>query len=778
MFMEKSNDKMTAVQLADAMGITARSVNNMANAGLIPFETVNERGDRRFSLPEIMSSDGLPDKHRKSLEVWHKQKLQEPSPTASESPVETSESLPLVTGDNRPAAIDDLLNIHDSVGTHNAWSNLPASCQDKGFKNFQIVQEARSIKGTVKRGKGRKKALAKLAVKNGVRYQTLYRWMQKSDAALGAAKEAGESDLVSPQIRALAPKYGNNRNHFRSWSSKALRFAASLYLRQGCPNITDVYKEVAATADLKNWKVGTYESLVSFIGRIDKTTVSLARLGKKKTAASCITKILRDYEEIPPNFMWCGDHHIFDVFVKVQSQGGGHTTMRPWVTAWMDMRSRSFMGWVISFKPNSQTIAMALAHGISPKNDPNFQQCGLPKSVYIDNGKDYRAKSLNGEVVDIGKIDYPEIIEKYASLGIDPFYIDLDFDPQDGFWKKKRGRKEIVVGGVRVGGVYGALGIGRHYATAYHPWAKPIERAFRNVVQSFSRDLPGWCGSTTDQRPEKLAAELKTGNLLTFDEFTEKFYDYITNIYHKTPHRGHGMNNRTPDEVFQSLLPQPVAVSPEMLDFALAKKERVKIHNWGFALNGRNFQLDIPSNLYGGHLSNHLIGDWARICYDYDFKIVRVYKNGRFVCNAKPLERASFVDPDCPVMLEKIKLQANQKKAASAILKSIHGGADADRPVSESQALLEITKGTFPSRLEFIGSNAKVQSIPDDDYVPIEPSERYQLIIDKLDGGIELTSSDREFKDNFEKSEEFLSYQHLFTGSMDNYTEKGAASWM
>ena len=208
--------------------------------------------------------------------------------------------------------------------------------------------------------------------------------------------------------------------------------------------------------------------------------------------------------------------------------------------------------------------------------DPNFPQHGLPNSVYVDNGKDYRSHLLNGELIDIGNIDYPDIIEKYAALGIDPFYIDLEYDPKDDVWKKRHGQKDIIIKGVRVGGVYAALGIHSRFATVYSPWAKLIERFFRNVVQSFSRSLPGWCGSTPDQRPEKLAAELKSGNVLTFDEFVQKFYSYITSVYHKASHRGHGMNNRTPDEVFQALMPKPKTVSQDLLDFALAKKSASK----------------------------------------------------------------------------------------------------------------------------------------------------------------------------------------------------------
>lgn len=750
--MKKPGDNLTTAQFADILGLTARRIRGLSTAGEIPSKIINGRGDRRFSISEVLASETTPKQYKDILYLWVQNQIQ---------------GQPTLNGaETLPARIDAITRQPVSPDNTDPWLNLPESCRDKGYRLYQLVEGARNIRDSVKKGQGRTKALTKYGKKRGVPYTTLQNHIKRADKALAAAIKDNASDIITPQIKALSPRYGGNRNNFHSWSAPALNFAIDKYLEQSCPNITDVYRLVEAAAVLNpDWKIGSYESLVDAIGRIDESTKMLARQGKRKFEAARVSKILRDFEEIPPNFMWVGDHHILDVFVKVPDSKGGWHYQRPWITAWMDMRSRSLMGWVITFKPNSQSIAMALAHAISEKNDPNFPQHGLAYSVLIDNGKDYRSKLLNGETVDFGTIDYPEIIEKYAALGIDPFYIDLQYDPEEEIWKKKRGKKEIVVKGVRVGGVYASLGISSCYAIAYHPWAKLIERFFRNVVQSFSRNLPGWCGSTTDQRPEKLAAELKNGQLLTFEELTAQFYDYITNVYHKTPHRGHGMNGRTPDEVFQELLPQPKKVGPELLDFALAKKERVKIHSWGFQINNRKFQLDIPSDLYGGSIANRLIGEWARVCYDYDFKTVRVFKDGRFVCNAKRLQRASFVDPDCPVMIDGLRLQAHQRKAANATLKAIHGQALVDMPVSESQALLNLTVGhSIPAPEYMSESNAEPASI--EEYIPVEPVERYEQILSKIKDGREISESDREFRAEYEKTEEYQSYQHLFTGTM------------
>ena len=377
------------------------------------------------------------------------------------------------------------------------WRKKPASCQDEARTRLGMVNKARSIKA--RNNKGKTKALKRYGKSQGVSLATLNRYLKTADEAMKAAQDNG-GDVVMAQIMALTPDYGRNRGASRAFSREAIDYALSIYSTQQHLNISDVHKNTVNEGKVAGWRVGSYHTLKRIIDK--ELTVSarkLAREGVHRYQADCELKILRDYREIWPNFMWCGDHHIFDVFVK-----HGGKVLRPWVTAWMDMASRSFMGWCISFQPNSRTIALALAHGIARKDDERFPQHGLPSSVYIDNGKDYRSKYLNGEKISIGPIDYPEIIERFASLGIDPFYIDLKYDPTDCVWKKERGTQEIMVKSMRIGGVYARLNIHQRYAKTYHPWGKP-DRAAPSGTRS--RDSAGssrgWCGSGHEQRPEK-----------------------------------------------------------------------------------------------------------------------------------------------------------------------------------------------------------------------------------------------------------------------------------
>ncbi|RJP82774.1 MAG: hypothetical protein C4522_02710 [Desulfobacteraceae bacterium] len=739
--METPFTHITAAQIKEKSGKSIQSIHKKLKKLKCPFRLVQGRGK---PCKEYLFC-GLPGEIQNILLSKKNGKTKNEQESANPSKNTSTEI--------KPVNINFLISATDNPEKKEPWHSLPDSQKDKGFALLKIVNHARDIHSATKKGKI--KQLKKYAHKEGASLPSLLRYMKQANTALALSKETNQ-DPIFAQIKALTPKYGKNKDKFRAFDQDAIAYACGLYLNQKHLNITDIYKETMNAGRAEGWRTGSYDSLRDILLRIDSATTTLARKGKKRFEADHMVKILRNYNEIWPNFMWCGDHHIFDVFVKLPDGKGGWKFLRPWLTAWMDMRSRSFMGWVISFNPNSRCIAMALAHGISCKNDPNFPQHGKPDSVYIDNGKDYRCKYLNGEEVKIGTIDYPAIIEKYAALGIDPFYIDLEYDPEQGVWIKKRGQKEIVIKGVRVGGVFGKLNVNRRYATAYHPWAKPIERAFRNVVQSFSRNLPGWCGSGHEQRPEKLNFELKRGTVLTSDEFCRSFYDWVVNVYHKTPHRGNGMNNMTPDQVFTSLMPYPKTIDPQLLDFALMKKERVKIYNWGFTLNGRDFELDLPINLEGGYLANKMIGEFASIRFDYDHKNIRVYKNGEYICNGKPLNRASFITEDDSAMIEKLKLQSYQKKVSKGILRAI--GVHSEKETVAREALLQISREE--DSLDY--------AMPDDDSLfPINEDERYRMILNKLATGITLSTVEAEFMNEFQTSEEYLSSQSLYENEFE-----------
>lgn len=76
---------------------------------------------------------------------------------------------------------------------------------------------------------------------------------------------------------------------------------------------------------------------------------------------------------------------------------------RPWITLAMDVHSRMVTGYYLSFDPPSETsVAMCVAHAILPKDewlilhkvDAKWPVWGIPKTIHVDNGADFRSNNF------------------------------------------------------------------------------------------------------------------------------------------------------------------------------------------------------------------------------------------------------------------------------------------------------------------------------------------------------------------------------------------------
>ena len=85
-----------------------------------------------------------------------------------------------------------------------------------------------------------------------------------------------------------------------------------------------------------------------------------------------------------------GDEHTFDCWVSYTNENGKTSPIRPKLVAWIDVRSRSIMGDVLCKDANSQILKESLLRMIYQEHG------GVPKELYIDNGKDYTSQTMTG----------------------------------------------------------------------------------------------------------------------------------------------------------------------------------------------------------------------------------------------------------------------------------------------------------------------------------------------------------------------------------------------
>lgn len=162
---------------------------------------------------------------------------------------------------------------------------------------------------------------------------------------------------------------------------------------------------------------------------------TLMRDGEKAFNDRCAPYIMRMYDKLEANDCWIADNHTLDIISL-----DGTIKHRLYLTAFLDAKSGVITGWNITDSPDSQSTILALRHGI--------MRFGVPKSVYVDNGREFLTFDLGGKghrerKSDKNKADPTTILKR--------------------------------------------LGIEMHNAEVCNAKAKPIERTFYTVKSQFSK---------------------------------------------------------------------------------------------------------------------------------------------------------------------------------------------------------------------------------------------------------------------------------------------------
>ncbi|HOT30160.1 MAG TPA: DNA-binding protein [Candidatus Ozemobacteraceae bacterium] len=290
-------------------------------------------------------------------------------------------------------------------------------------------------------------------------------------------------------------------------SPDLLEYFAKHYLQESRPSLEVTWKRTLGLAlrEKPGTTAETFPSVSAFYRAIqnqyDKSVIYMARYGQQAWNRRYAAYIERDYSTLPAGECWVSDHAQIDVLVNA-----GDKIVAPWITAWRDLKTGKFLGWYI--------------HAEAPNSDHIFQafyvaamQYGLPKHVLIDNGKDYRCKDFAGG----------RSITRQHKVNIDP----------------EKARPMLLL-----------LGIEPHFALPYNAQTKPIERDFLKIKEWFSKAHVGYRGGDVIERPERLAAEVKAGSLIDFEQLEAGLGRFIIEILNKTVSEGKALRGRFPDQAW------------------------------------------------------------------------------------------------------------------------------------------------------------------------------------------------------------------------------------
>ena len=328
---------------------------------------------------------------------------------------------------------------------------------------------------------------------------TLYNWQAKHRA---------------DGLSGLLPKYGKRKGE-RRIDAPAWEFFQVQYLQQSRPSVGDCYILLVRKAKIEGWTIPSRATIARMVKEdIPEAVRTLRRFGDKKYMDDIQTFTRRDPESIRAGEVFVGDHHILDVFINVGTIEKPKWA-RPWMTAWLDMRSRKFVGWTVNLSPCTDEIIAAFANAAL---DPAI---GLPRHIYIDNGRDYCSA-------------------KFAGRG------------HRGNPLTEEDKETLIAEGKMARSLMDRLDIKTHWAIVENARAKVIERAFKEVVERFSKAFPLYCGRNQDERPDVLEERMKNPKkyAMNLAEFRVIFDDWIRTVFNKTVSQGAGRAGECPDETY------------------------------------------------------------------------------------------------------------------------------------------------------------------------------------------------------------------------------------
>lgn len=424
-------------------------------------------------------------------------------------------------------------------------------------------------------------------------------------------KETGTFPSIKPEVKQVIKNI---------WFDKD--FAANLGTREM------LYEKLRAIANINKWeKIPSYQTVTRYINYLMndenmRNAWFLASKGSREYKNKVMVKGSRDTSKLKVMQIVMGDEHTFDCWVAYKQPNGKVIPIKPHLAAWIDLRSRAIMGDVICKNANSDVLKQSLLKMMY--SEPG----GIPEYIYIDNGKDYTAKTMTGR-------------NRNDRSGM-----DFD-DTAKGFYK--------------------AIGIkDYHRALPYEAWSKgQIERFFRIVCNDFTKWFTSYTGTltgskTSDKVNKDIQKMCDNGELLTMEEFYGEWTRWLTEVYMHKEHGGlkkAGEKYKTPYDCFineeRYFKPTPPKSYATVL---MMKEEKVYVRNIGIVRWNHEYRSD--------ELCDY-IGRKVDVKYDpNDMSTLYVFdENGRNVCEAYCQELLQIA-PKVPqkALEEHLKMQKRQKK--------------------------------------------------------------------------------------------------------------------
>ncbi len=424
-------------------------------------------------------------------------------------------------------------------------------------------------------------------------------------------KDTGNFPSIKPEVKQVIKNIWFNEDFARNLGTREM-----------------LYEKLTAIANVNKWeKIPSYQTVTRYITYLmeDQGMANahyLASKGSREYKNKKMIKGSRDTSGLQVMQIVMGDEHTFDCWVSYRQPNGKVIAIKPKLCAWVDMRSRLIMGDVVCKDANADILKQSLLKMVYAEHG------GVPEYLYIDNGKDYTAKTMTGR-------------DRNDRSG-------MSFDNE-------------------VKGFYKSIGIkDDHRALPYEPWSKAqIERFFRTVCNKFTRWFKSYTGTLTGSRTsakveKDIKGMLEHGELYTLEEFYEKWHEWLIKVYYNSEHGGlkkAGETYRTPLGCFMNEERYEKAAPPKSYaTMLMMKSENVLVRNIGITKWNFEYRADELCDYIGRKVDIKYDPDDVSVLYIFD-------KNGKRICEAYCQELLQIA-PKVPqkTLEEHLKMQKRQMK--------------------------------------------------------------------------------------------------------------------
>lgn len=346
---------LSAAQVANILGVSARAVRMGCAAGLYPGSLkTSANGGEGWQVPLAC----LPGTAR--AKYFKQREKPKTSKSKSSNVIQQDSVLHSDTAVNQ--AVREAL-----------WERYEKATKGQKESAQRNVEIAHAYLALVREGLTQSRILDELKIqfRKGASKATIWRIQQ--------AIKGQDEDVWTPL---LLPAY-KGKTHSAPFTEEAWDHIWTDWGRQEKPSLKAVYRRAQKLAPGKGWKIPSYDTVKARIDAMPHAQKVFMREGERALAR--LYPAQKRIYNMQLHDIWCADGHKADVFVTDETG----EIYRPIVMGWMDVRSRVLLGWAVGKSETADLVRRALHQAITRSN-------AVPREALLDNGRAFASKEISG----------------------------------------------------------------------------------------------------------------------------------------------------------------------------------------------------------------------------------------------------------------------------------------------------------------------------------------------------------------------------------------------